>query len=146
MTGEFFNRGRMDALRKLPANPHGAGTFGGEQYNQYMSGYNSVPQTDYSGTLRDIIKLVERHKATRTKEGLVSVLSELLIKSLDEPADVVTETDKVFKDYLDLLEKYEAYDLKKGFAGLYNAVQKSKGFVPKKGELIKQIVSGKKKK
>jgi len=133
---QAYHRGRSDALRKLPANP-GQGTP--EQYNHYMSGYNSVHQTTYQETLQSIIEIVENHRARSTKEGLALVLSKLLIKSLGEPAEIQTETDAIFKDYLDLLENHEAYELKKGFAELYNAVQKSKRFVIREGEITKYL-------
>jgi hypothetical protein len=71
---------------------------------------------------------------------LALVLSKLLIKSLCEPAEIKTETDALFRDYLDLLENHKAYELKKGFAELYNAVQKSKSFVLKPGISTKQLV------
>lgn len=133
---QFYNRGRSDALRKLPVNP-GQGTP--EQHNHYMNGYNSVQSKKYSDLSGGIIEIIETHRAMQSKEGLISLLSKTLIKSLEEPADVQTETDLIFNTYLQLLEKYNDSDLKAGFAKLYNAVQKSKRFTLREGELTKYL-------
>jgi len=143
MENNFYSRGQLDCLRKLPANP---GQCTPSEYNIYMNGYNSILQNSYPETLKSIIEIVENHRAKQTKEGLALVLSKLLIKSLGEPAEMQTETDALFRDYLDLLENHSAYELKKGFADLYNAVQKSKRLVLKPGTLTKQLVSKKRKK
>lgn len=145
MINNSYSRGQSDCLRGLPANP---GQCTPKEYNDYMNGYNSISGPSYPETLKSIIEIVENHRARQTKEGLALVLSKLLIKSLGEPAEVQTETDALFRDYLDLLENHEAYELKKGFSELYNAVQKSKSFVLKSGVLTKQLASkkGKKKK
>lgn len=43
---QFYNLGRTDHLRKLPANPMGSGAGNHDQYNHYMNGYNSIQQND----------------------------------------------------------------------------------------------------
>jgi hypothetical protein len=108
-----------------------------------MSGYNSVQSKTYVQTFHNIRDIIEASHASQSKEGLAYLLSKLLITSLNEPADRQTETDQIFCTYLDLLEKHNALDLKAGFVGLYNAVQKSKGFELRKGQLIKNLKSAK---
>ncbi len=41
---QYYNLGRADSLRKLPANPMGSGAGTPDQYNHYMNGYNSVQE------------------------------------------------------------------------------------------------------
>lgn len=139
MVNDFYNRGRNDCMRKLPANPNNAGVSHPQEYNDYMSGYNSVQSVTYSDLSRNIIEIVETSRAMQSKEGLAYLLSKTLITSLEEPADKQTETDQTFHRYLNLLEKYNALDLKMGFAKLYNAVQRSKRFSLREGELTKQL-------
>ena len=138
MVNDFFYLGRDDCLGKRSANP-GAGTP--KERRDYMKGYNSVKQQGpgYDTAFKEICEIIENSRAMQSKEGLTFLLSKILIKSLDEPADTQTETDSAFKNYLNLLEKYDSLDLKMGFAKLYNAVQRSKRFQFREGELTKQL-------
>lgn len=141
---DFYHRGRRDCLARLPANPNSAGAQNPKDFNSYMNGYNSVQETKYTEAVEDIVKLVKRHRAKSSKDGLVGVLVDTLIESLKEPADRQTQTDKDFLEYLDTLELFKEYELKKGFVDLYNAVQKSKRFHLTEGEITKQLRPNKK--
>ena len=55
MNEQFYNRGRSDALRKLPANPCSATP---DEYNHYMNGYNSVQQEDSRDVPDSLVKII----------------------------------------------------------------------------------------
>lgn len=137
MVTKYYNIGRSDNIKKLFANPERAGTKTPKDFNDYMNGYNSINNPTYKDTVEKLIEIVESSRAKQTKEGLAHLLSNLLIKSLNEPADVMTETDTNFKKYLDMPKQYDASELESGFLQLYNAVQKSKRFTEKRGEITK---------
>jgi hypothetical protein len=126
MVAEFYNRGRTDCLRRLPANPKASNPI---EYNDYMNGYNSVQQhgQDYNETFEGICEIIRRMQNLEQIKDLTLKLTDLLISSLHEPADVKTDLDDKFKEYLKELGTYDSkFELR--ITELYNAVQKSKLF------------------
>ncbi|MEI7718276.1 MAG: hypothetical protein WCI72_00280 [archaeon] len=144
----FYYRGREDCLRRLPANPSGAESP--QERNAYMNGYNSVQQQMQGkllGNLKNALesyreltakKDLSKHEAIDSIKSLTLTLTELLADSLHEPADVRTNLDDSFRKTLFELRQYDP-TLEFKIRELYNAVQKSKRFELREGELTKQI-------
>ena len=136
-TESFYYHGRSDCLQRLPANPRANNP---QEHNDYMSGYNSVQQQgqEYSKAFQDICGIIVRHQNLRQIKDITLRLAELLAASINEPADRRTNLDEEFKNKLFELRKYDSI-LETGIRQVYNAVQKSKRFELRIGELTKQL-------
>ncbi len=126
MNEQFYNRGRSDSLRKLPANPCSSTP---DQYNHYMNGYNSIQQKNpgYDQAFEGICGIITRSQNLGKIKDITLRLAELLVASINEPADIKTNLDEEFAKQLCELRIYDS-KLEDGIMQLYNSVQKSKCF------------------